>query len=235
MRLALMLFGISYLEDYDNRRYKGCINYKRSLENYKKYIFEYFESKGYTIDVYISTNEVSEEVKKQLIEDYRPIKIITNRFITKKKKRFNVFKNRNFKFKNLINLIDNDNYYDNFLITRFDLLFQIDFKDVNIKLDKLNIVSILEKNKFICDNFYLMSNINFYNFKKIINNKGIFYNSHLLKKNLENNFDINYLFNEFKLVGQLNFYKIVRDNVIVNNSSQCIQNTTPDCINDNTF
>jgi len=235
MKLALMLFGISYLEDYCNRRYKGSINYKRSLENYKKYIFEYFESKGYTIDVYISTNEVSEEVKKQLIEDYRPIKIITNRFITKKKKRFNVFKNRNFKFKNLINLIDNDNYYDNFLITRFDLLFQIDFKDVNIKLDKLNIVSILEKNKFICDNFYLMSNVNFYNFKKIINNKGIFYNSHLLKKILENNFDINYLFNEFKLVGQLNFYKIVRDNVIVNNSSQCIQNTTPDCINDNTF
>ena len=228
-----MLFGISYLENYSKKKYKGSIDYKRSLKNYKKYIFEYFEHKGYSIDVYISTNEISEEVKKQLMEDYKPIKIITNRLITERKRKFNNYKNRNFKFKNLINLIDNYNDYDNFLITRFDLLFQIDFKDVNIKFDKLNIVSILEKKNCICDNFYLMSNINFVTFKKIINDKGIVYHSHRLKKQLEHNFDVNYLFNEFKSVGKLTFYKIVRDKVIINNSSQSIQNTAPDCINDN--
>ena len=42
------------------------IDYTKSIDNYKEYIFEYFLNKGYTIDVYFSTNILSEDDKKDL-------------------------------------------------------------------------------------------------------------------------------------------------------------------------
>ena len=52
---------------------------------------------------------------------------------------------RNKKIDEVVDLCLNSNkHYDLVLITRFDLLFQKDFNQSNINLDKFNLVSILE-------------------------------------------------------------------------------------------
>ena len=60
-KLALILFGISYSEyiHWDSLKYgKLFINFKYSHQNYKDYIYSYFENLGYSIDTYISTNNI---------------------------------------------------------------------------------------------------------------------------------------------------------------------------------
>jgi len=103
--------------------------------------------------------------------------------------------------------------YDLVLITRFDLLFQKDFNNSNIQLDKFNLVSILEKPNLICDNFYLFPHKYLEDFLKIINNKKINTSHHYLKYDIEgiNGKDfVNYILNNNKGIGRLEFYKIVR-------------------------
>jgi len=70
-KIALLLFGISYKENYQHfsgRKMK--IDYKNSLENYNKFIFEYYKKLGYEIDVFISTNK--HKNINNLIKDYKP-------------------------------------------------------------------------------------------------------------------------------------------------------------------
>lgn len=103
--------------------------------------------------------------------------------------------------------------YDLVLITRFDLLFQKDFKESNIQLDKFNLVSILEKDHLICDNFYLFPYKYLEKFYNIIVNKSINISHHCLKSDIENingkDF-VNYILNNYCNVGNLEFYKICR-------------------------
>ena len=72
-KLALLLFGISYREyrHFGGRNMK--IDYKISVENYKTFIFEYFESLGYEIDVFFATNEMDDHEKEKLLEIYKPV------------------------------------------------------------------------------------------------------------------------------------------------------------------
>ena len=51
--------------------------------------------------------------------------------------------------------MNNNIEYDLVFITRFDLLFQKNFNESNIQLDKFNLVSKLEHPKLICDNLYI--------------------------------------------------------------------------------
>ena len=64
-RLALLLFGNS-LGKFKRHNHGTLynVNYKLSYLNYKKYIYEYFENLGFTIDTYIATNELNENDKK---------------------------------------------------------------------------------------------------------------------------------------------------------------------------
>jgi hypothetical protein len=61
-KIALLLFGISKQKythwSYNNPVY--YIDYENSFDNYQEYIFKYFESKGYSIDIYFSTNILCE-------------------------------------------------------------------------------------------------------------------------------------------------------------------------------
>ena len=69
-KLALLLFGISYREYFhwlSKRNVK--IDYKKSLENYKTFIFEYFERLGYKIDVFFATNEIDNDEKRKIIRN----------------------------------------------------------------------------------------------------------------------------------------------------------------------
>jgi len=211
MKLAVLLFGIS-LEINKHWQYGSSysINYNNSYNNYQEYIFEYFKNIGYDIDVYICSNTLLDKDKEELLNKYKPIKysfietIVEDRHLSK-----------NIKIDNVVNLcIHEGKEYDLILITRFDLLFQKDFSNSNIVFDKFNIVSILEKPEYICDNFYLFPYKYLVPFSKIIK-KHIKESHHFIKEDLENidyigKNNINYILNENKEVAELSFYKIVR-------------------------
>ena len=98
-----------------------------------------------------STNDINSENEQKLVNMYKPIKYSLIK--TQKNRHYS----RNIKFIDVINLCLSSNIkYDHVLITRFDLLFQKNFEKSNIDLDKFNLVSILEREHLICDNFYLL-------------------------------------------------------------------------------
>lgn len=210
MKLALILFGISYAESiqhWTGNLFK--VDYKESLINYKKYIWEYF--KNYNIDVFFSTYQ--SEKSKELLNDYKPK---AHHFFPKLSYIQN-FK-RIGKNSNVIKAIELTlNYskkrrfkYDLCIVTRFDLLFQIPFEKASFNLNMFNNTSELEKHSRICDNFYVMPGHVLDKFFQIIKEQGISSNHHFLKYKLLNHFKINYIYNEHTHISALNFYKINR-------------------------
>lgn len=214
MKLALLLFGMSKMEYVhwsmqDEKEKKKCkVDYEKSYENYKKFIFDFFENKGYDIDVYFTTNILDNKDKKKICEKYKPIKY---NFIKNDK---NIKKSRNQKLNNVIDLCLNSGFtYDLILITRFDLLFQKEFDKSNIDFDKFNIVSILERQNLICDNFYLFPYKYFQIFSNIVK-QNLNKSFHCIQKDLYNKLNItsvNYILNENRKIKSLSFYKIVRN------------------------
>ena len=157
MKLALILFGISLeINRYWQYGALYSVDYKNSYDNYQRYIFDYFKGKGYDIDVYISTNKLnSENDIAEIIDKYKPVKYLIaddndNGEDGEDDKDYIISRNK--KIESAIDLcIEGGGEYDLVLITRFDLLFQKDFADSNIHLDKINIVSVLERPNLICD------------------------------------------------------------------------------------
>lgn len=208
MKCALLLFGMSICKykHWTNKMYQ--INYRDSYDNYQKYIYKYLNDKGYSIDVYFSTNISNDDEHKELIKKYKPIKysFIHNNI--------NKRLSRNKKLLNVVQLCLNNNIeYDLVLITRFDLLFQKEFEKSNIKLDKFNLVSILERNHLICDNFYLFPFSKLKQFHELTK-KNINRSFHYIKDDIEkidNKEFVNFILNEKKRISRLSFYKIVRN------------------------
>lgn len=212
MKLAVLLFGISKQNHYkhwhpiiDNRDF--IIDYNYSYDNYKKYIFEYFENKGYEIDIYFCSNKLDENDSIDIIKKYNPVK---HSFIDNET---NIHISRNKKLDKVIDLcLETNNNYDLILITRFDLIFRKNFNESNIILNKFNLVSILDDPNGICDNFYLFPYKYLESFSKVVK-KNLFSNFHTIKNDIENingpEF-INYILSENVPIGNLSFYKIVR-------------------------
>jgi hypothetical protein len=209
-KLGLLLFGMHYNTNYYNFNYPGKktyrIDYRFSLDNYKKFLFDYFIKNNYSIDTYLSTYQ--SEISDQLLRDYSPKKYNLSSFNPKACRVFS----RNLNFINVINLCLNTKiFYDLILITRFDLLFQITFDQINIDNEKLNLVSTLENPDYIDDNLYILP------FNKLKSIRTVVKRNH--EKMLHFTFsdmkiycgDINFLYNEpGKAVSDLSFYKIVR-------------------------
>ena len=211
-RCALLLFGISYCSEYKHPYFnkKLKIEYNKSYHNYKKHIYKYFEDKGYVIDVYFSTNISNQQEHKKIIEIYKPI---SYSFLKDNK---NKLLSRNEKLLDVTKLCLNSNIkYDTVLITRFDLKFKKNFDKSNIKLDKFNLVSVLEKKKYICDNFYLFpfSKLKAFNYIVKKNFKESFHNIRKELENIENKKFVNYILNENNFVSKLSFYKIYRNQI----------------------
>lgn len=207
-KIALLFFGMSVNPEY---RHWGNmtvnVHWKNSYENYKKYIFNFFENKGYEIDVYFTTNKLSNKEKTELCKTYNPIKY--NFVDNHTDKRIS----RNTKIKNVVELcLSTDINYDLVLITRFDLLFKKNFVNSNIKLNKFNLVSKLEEPSLICDNFYLFPYKYLSDFVNVINKNK--YNSfHEIKNDIENingKQFVNYILNNNRKANDLDFYKIQR-------------------------
>ena len=199
-KLALILFGLSYgvRDHWHKRRY--FIDYKVSYPNYKKFIFEYFESLGYEIDVFFCTNnDIPEEEKNKLIDLYKPVDYCFSSGW------------KNDKIYNAVNCcMKSGKEYDHYLITRFDMEFKIPFNECNFDFNKFNMVSVLEKPEFLCDNFYFMNKELFPKFKQVLGNN-LRGNHHKLGPQFEKVIgEINFVKNEKTRIPLLTFYKIVR-------------------------
>ena len=210
MKLALILFGISLeINRYWQYGALYSVDYKNSYDNYQRYIFDYFKGKGYDIDVYISTNNLnSDDDIAEIIDKYKPVKYL----IADDCEDYIISRNK--KLESAIDLcIEGGGEYDLVLITRFDLLFQKDFADSNIHLDKINIVSVLERPNLICDNFYLFPHKYLKDFQKVIRKC-----ANINHRNIKNDFEkiapINYILNENRDISELSFYKIAKTSYI---------------------
>ena len=211
MKLAVLFFGKSKCKHYHYWNHTtNVIDYEKSYENYQKYIFDFFKSKGYDIDVYFSTNILNDIDRKKICETYNPVKCNYIEDITVNTEQDNNLA-RNTKFDNVLDLcIQSGITYDLILITRFDLLFKKDFNQSNIDLDKFNLVSILERPNLVCDNFYLFP-YNFLEKFSIISKKYLYKRFHDIQSDLYDSFkreNVNYILNEGVLVKDLSFYKV---------------------------
>ena len=203
MKLALLLSGIS-LEINRHWQYGTLysVDYNNSYENYQKYIFEYFKNLGYDIDVYISTNILSEKYRDDLLNKYKPVKF---NFIEDVE---DIQLSKNSKIDDVVNLcLSEGREYDLIMITQFDLLFTRDFANSNLQLDKFNIVSTSYDPDYICDNFYIFPYNYLSEFSKLIKS-----NSYFIKKGFENiGCPINYILNEqTDNIAMLSFYKNIK-------------------------
>ena len=204
-RLALLLYGSSLDEYYHWSNKIYSIDYRNSYKNYKKFIFDYFEKKGYDIDIYFTTNLLKDDDKEIIYKYYKPVKcnFIRNeidRFVSKKKKIVDV-----------VNLcLQNNQNYDLVLMTRFDLIFKKNFNKSNIQLDKFNLVSILEIKNSICDNFYLFPYKFLTGFLNILETNLEY---HFITNEIYEQFgkeSVNIILNQKCRIQELSFYKIYR-------------------------
>ena len=216
-QIALLLFGISYLDNFNHwhsRNYN--IDWKCSFENYQYFIIQYFQKKGYQVDIFLVSNKINNIEKNKLLEGYKPIKFD---FIENKE---NVHYSRNEKFNRVIDLCLKTNInYKMICITRFDLKFQKNFDNYLINENTFNIVSKLEKTNYICDNFYILPYKYIHSFSNLVKNN-LYTNFHKIEKDIQKIGPINYLHNENVKISSLSFYKIVRNIAFINkiNNSQ---------------
>ena len=76
-KIALLLFGISYLDNYQHwhpNKLIYNIDWKDSFENYQNFIIQYFQKKGFQVDIFLVSNKIDALEQKKLLEAYKPIK-----------------------------------------------------------------------------------------------------------------------------------------------------------------
>jgi len=219
-QIAVILSGLHYKPKHNSFFFTKDIDFRLHETNIKEKIFNYF-GKDKKINTFIATNDspILDELKKT----YDPVKLITTD------------KPRNPKLcmalKSAIDYRDENKIeYDMVVFTRFDIMYNITFNENNIKKDKLNIISVLEYDAVICDNFYAFPGKFLDKFYEIYMNAhelGRKYCSivqHGLRYIFEQTFPVNYVLNERRGVGGLSSYKI---NFIENkksNGKQLIDN-----------
>lgn len=202
-KMAIMFFGISYLENYNYRN--SNIDFRLSVDNYKEFIFNYFKNK-YNIDVFIATNIIDDDIYNQIIQIYNPIKIkccenLNTNLLSRQHKITSVIQLcKEYSKEYNIN-------YDLCLITRFDLLFKIPLNQISFNYNTINITSQLNIPNAICDNFYLLPFNYLSSFYNIINKNE--YN-HFIKSELDKICNIHFFYNQHTYVNSLSFYKIIR-------------------------
>jgi hypothetical protein len=191
--VALCLAGNSYKKNHNTLYLKNTtINFKTYASNIK---FFYKDFKD--IDYYLVTNN-SEKID-DLKQTYNPTKLI----LSEKDKLGKIVEILEY-------LRDTKNIYDFISISRFDIYYMNDLRNVN--LNKMNIMSILEHDDLICDNFYLFPykfiHVMIDIFKNATKYTTFHIPSHGLKNIIEDKIGINYLKNEFVSVQELSSYYI---------------------------
>ena len=209
MKVALLLFGLSYSEFTHWSTKKLKVDWKKSFTNYKDFIYRYFNDMNYDVDLYFSTTKSNKAEQNKIIRYYNPIKYNFSDMNN------DATESRKFKLLNVIDLCKSTNIqYDYILITRFDLLFKKNFATSNINLNKFNVVSTMEESIFIDDNFYLFPFEMLHKFEGVVKCRD-FISDHDIRTDLEIALDdeINLILDERKPPTELSFYKIVRNYV----------------------
>jgi len=236
-KIAICYFGLSkcITRYWLHNKFMEIDHLKYNYENYQEKIFDYFLEKGYEIDVYFTTNDNIDDIdKNKLINAYKPINY---KFMGKdrdsttdinRKKRWSAkmasqqsnwdskwgakMDSKHSKLINVLEMcLDSKIDYDLVLLTRFDLIFKDNFNESNIKLDKFNIVSVLESPQYICDNFYLFPFKYLREFLELLKDfRGCFKGYHAIGGVIEKrlNTKMNIIKNEKTKVVDLTFYKI---------------------------
>ena len=201
-KLALCFFGIHYLESLNHwTGGKKRIDYRYYVDNFKEKVIDYF-NRDFDIDIFICTNK--SEYLLDLLDVYKPV-----RHIVVENQRDQIFSKNN-KVIKVLNCCmnyqeDNDIVYNNILLSRFDIFFEREFGNIDYK--KLNIISTLECDHFICDNFYLFPHKYLMSFYEIFMNNRTSV-AHAYKCLFEKKMDINYMCDEKKAVNLLSFYTL---------------------------
>ena len=203
MKLALIMCGLHYYEDYLHQ-FGGqrLIDFRLFYKNIKINLMDYFYNKNYEIDTFISTN--NSKIENTLSDYYNP-KIIS----------YDNDNNRIFKLQNILKIFieyinKEETNYDLICITRFDIYFLDKFSDNNLNLEKLNIVSMLENKDLIDDNLYIFPAKYLDKFYDIIKHTKINdrRNLHSLINIFNFFFEINFIKNENVVVNDLTFFKL---------------------------
>lgn len=219
--IALILFGLSYFSSYRNpsSKEKFVIDFRNSVENYNKYIFDYYKKKGFEIDVFIATNNHSNKsIKKKLLDIYQPKKYLfiddnpKDNFRQKRNKKVQHGLDLCIKYANETNV-----KYDFVLLTRFDLNFKLSFDKININYNTINNSSRLNLSKKgeerIDDNFYIIPYTFIKSFKKIVD-KTINRSSHLMIDEVEKLCKVNFFFTDKRLlVRTIPLFDIIRNKI----------------------
>ena len=201
--IAVALFGVHYNKNYIHWFYNNIvIDFRLYAKNIKLFYNDFK-----TVDYYIATNH--SDIENELYDYYKPNKI----FFTNEKIKDKNVTSKILKIVQVLKCIQLSNKKYNYVsLSRFDIYYMYDL--INIDPSKMNIMSILEEESIICDNFYLFpykylnelihiyENINKY---VTISHPVI---THGLKNIFEDKFGINYLKNENKTVFNLSSYHL---------------------------
>jgi hypothetical protein len=171
-KVAIIFRGLAYVGKYLHPHTKKTtiIDYKTSLENYKKYLFE-----NNNYEIFFHTYNSKELNKNEMINILKPKKfsfsdpiydINTQNIFEKTKGLINSFKLAIDNYKEYIK--ETNSNYDYIIITRFDLFFKIKFSDLPLDKSKF-MVSLLCKDTSLCDdNFFVMNHNDLLMFREIL-------------------------------------------------------------------
>lgn len=159
MKIALLLRGIAYNKYYCHPTGKKLlIDYIKSINNYKEFIFE-----NNDIDIFFVTYYNDSIDTDKIVDIYKPI---SYEFITDPERNIGDIKNKYNSYSQtsiyVINLflahcaINEKDDYDYIILTRFDLLFKIKLSALKLEKDKF-MISCLAGNNLMDDNFFIMN------------------------------------------------------------------------------
>jgi hypothetical protein len=202
-KIAFLMYGIHYMENHTHwlTKINHTVDFREYYKNIKTKIIDHF-SESNEIDIFLCTTHSN--IEHELIQYYNPKLICFNDGDLKRNKLQQLLENVN------MYQINNNVKYDYYIITRFDIYFMKDF--FNIDYNKFNLVSILESHDAIDDSFYFIPRKYFEPYCNLMDhyNKMPGYdNYHFRLIHLfHENFEMNYLYNEYKHVADLSFYKL---------------------------
>jgi hypothetical protein len=219
-KIALCLFGISYEEKYIHWHHMDVykIDWRKSVDNYREVIINYFERLGYEVDIYIST--YNHAYLPELLSDYNCINFnVEPRIIycPEQKQRTKFTKSgRNTNFVRVLELLNSNLNIINYefaIITRFDLIFKMKFSQLNIDYNGFNVSMKCQKDPMIDDNLYVVGMKHFKKFYNIcLENHDICF--HTLKHTFDKAFGkINFMVQGNFWVSSSPIYQIYREHV----------------------
>jgi len=220
MKMAILFSGLNYIDVNDKTivSFSKNLDSRQYIKNIKKYIYEFFTEKGYTIDTFICTNE--SPIAKDVLQSYNPVRYsyIGNTEDRRISKTIEVLRL-------LIDYIsESKTSYDMVCLTRFDLYFlepllNIDYTRLNIiskvQINKISKIELLDDNLYLFPLSMLDDIYNIYRTYRNYNVQGTIVMggpgviAHCFQVPFEEKCKINYIKNEeAKLVAELSTFKL---------------------------